>query len=1055
MKQVIFGLILFTSLIFSEIDLTAYKAMAPRNIGPAGMSGRVTSIDVTGKNKDIIYVGTASGGIWRSVGGIDWEPIFDDAPIQNIGSLKIESNNSDVIWVGTGEGNPRNSISSGEGLYKSVDGGKTFQFAGLKDVRNNHRIVINQSNPDIVTVGSTGNPWTSDEHRGIYQTHDGGKSWKKILPNNEFPMNDSTGCADLIQDPSNPNKMIAAMWEHRRYPWFFTSGGKSSGIYITYDGGESWKKISKGLPKGDLGRIGLTLCETKPNYMYAYVESKKNAIYASTDGGESWEMRTNKGEFGNRPFYYADLYCDPINENRIYSIWSVLSRSEDGGKTWKVIAPYYSGGIHPDHHAFWINPDNPNHIIEGNDGGLNITYDMAKHWRFIDNIPVAQFYHINIDMDVPFNVYGGMQDNGSWQGPSKVARVGGIKNYYWEEIAFGDGFDVIPDVAANGYHYAMSQEGNLYRINENTGQQHYIKPVHPDGEKLRFHWNAAIAQDPNKPSTIYYGSQYVHKSIDFGANWEIISPDLTTNDSTKQQQANSGGLTYDVTGAENHTTILAISPSPLDPDELWVSTDDGNLQLKKSGETTWTNLSDNIKGLPNTPWIPQVNPSKYNKGECFIVVNNYRKGDWEPYIYHTKDYGKTWTNLVAGSEMNSYCLSFVQDPFEPNLMFVGTEFGLYFSLDYGKNWQKWDKDYPSVSTMDLKIHPREGSLVVGTFGRAAWIFDNISPLRHLAKSGEPKKSITTFDVQDAYLVNYRQPSGGRFTAHAQYSGDNGGFDAAIPFYINKPEKKKKDKKDTTEKEEEYKLSTDSTRITIYTKNWKEIRSWKAKVDTALNVINWNLQAYGVRSPMQKKNENADKPGGGIILPGDYNIVLEYNEQFDTTSVSVKPDPRIEYNEATWKSKIAKLDQLWKITNTATKAMDQIRDAEASIKSFASRMDKLDKDGKKTLKDLNKAAEDSLKIAKNLMRYDMGKKQGIVRRPDKLAENLGTASYYIYSAVDAPTSTADFMIKKCQKQLDEFLEAHNKFFSEDWKKYKEEVSKLKFKYFEDAEIINGE
>jgi len=318
-------------------------------------------------------------------------------------------------------------------------------------------------------------------------------------------MNDSTGCADLIQDPSNPNKMIVAMWQHRRDPWFFTSGGKSSGIYITYDGGESWKKISKGLPKGELGRIGLTLCETKPNYMYAYVESKKNAIYASTDGGESWEMRTNKGEFGNRPFYYADLYCDPINENRIYSIWSVLSRSEDGGKTWKVIAPYYAGGIHPDHHAFWINPDNPNHIIEGNDGGLNITYDMAKHWRFIDNIPVAQFYHINIDMDVPFNVYGGMQDNDSWQGPSKVARVGGIKNYYWEEIAFGDGFDVIPDVAGNGYHYAMWQEGNLYRINENTGQQHYIKNVHPDGEKLRYHWNAAIAQDQNKPSTIYYG----------------------------------------------------------------------------------------------------------------------------------------------------------------------------------------------------------------------------------------------------------------------------------------------------------------------------------------------------------------------------------------------------------------------------------------------------------------------------------------------------------------------------------------------------------------------
>lgn len=333
MRNILILFLISSSLFADTLDLELFKNLAPRNIGPAGMSGRVTSIDVTGKNSDLIYIGTASGGVWRSRGGIEWEPVFEDAPLQNIGSIKIEPNNSDVIWVGTGEGNPRNSTSSGAGIYKSSDAGKTWHLMGLEKVRSIHRIIINERNPDIVTVGATGNPWVSDGNRGVYQTKDGGMTWNKILPNIEFSLNDSVGVADLIVDPNNPNKMIAAMWQFRRDPWFFTSGGSGSGLFITYDGGETWKRISEGLPKGDLGRIGLTLCESKPNIVYAYVESKKNGIYRSVDGGESWKKMTDKGQFGNRPFYYADIFCDPVNENRIYSIWSVLSRSEDGGKT--------------------------------------------------------------------------------------------------------------------------------------------------------------------------------------------------------------------------------------------------------------------------------------------------------------------------------------------------------------------------------------------------------------------------------------------------------------------------------------------------------------------------------------------------------------------------------------------------------------------------------------------------------------------------------------------------------------------------------------------------
>jgi photosystem II stability/assembly factor-like uncharacterized protein len=1044
MRQIIL-FILIASVAFADtLDLELFKKLAPRNIGPAGMSGRVTSIDVTGENSDLIYIGTASGGVWRSQGGIDWEPIFDDAPLQNIGTVKIEPGNSDVIWVGTGEGNPRNSNSSGQGIYKSSDGGKSWHLMGLENVRSIHRIIVNNRNPNIVTVGATGNPWSSDEHRGIYQTKDGGKTWAKILPNKEFPMNDSTGVGDLIVDPNNPNKMIAGMWQYRRDPWFFTSGGSASGIFITYDGGETWKKISKGLPKGDLGRIGLTLCESKPNVVYALVESKKNAFYKSEDGGESWTKQTDKGQFGNRPFYYADIYCDPINENRIYSIWSVISRSEDGGKTWEVIAPYYAGGIHPDHHAFWINPNNPNHIIEGNDGGLNISYDMAKTWRFIENLPLAQFYHINIDNEIPYNVYGGMQDNGSWQGPSRAWRQGGIRNSYWEELAFGDGFDVVPDANDPRNGFAMSQEGNLYRYDNVTGEVNYVKPVHPDGETLRFHWNAAISHDPFDDNTFYYGSQYVHKSTDNGKNWKLISPDLTTNDSTKQNQRESGGLTYDVTGAENHTTILAISPSTLDDKEIWVSTDDGNVQLTTDDGANWKNLSGNM-GVPKNSWIPQVHPSAYKKGECFVVVNDYRRGNWSPYLMHTSDYGKSWKNLVKGKGISSYVRSFVQDPVEPNLMFLGTEFGLYFSLDYGSNWQKWTEGYPSVSTMDMKIHPREPDLILGTFGRAAWIMDNISPLRQLANNKEKvlKGELTMFPIPDSYLVNWRVGAGGRFTAAGEYSGENKTSAARINFFLNKP-KKEEDKKDSTDEEKPYVMSTDSCKV-IITLNADTVRTFNRKVEKGLNIIEWGLDADGTRYPSQANKKLT--PGGGLIKAGDYKVTIVYNEKDYFENVTVKYDPRNDYKSPGIDAKIAKQKELYKLVDQATMIMDDIRDYEKTINLVKGQLETISKEDKKEIEKLHKELADSLKSIKAIVNFDQGDKQGIVRRPDVLQGNLGNVNYYISSSMGAPGTSVDFMMEKCKKQYEEFKSRKEKFENGYWKEYQEKVNAIKFDPFD--------
>ncbi len=429
MKKTFLLILLIPFLGFSQqLDLEKLKNLKPRSIGPAGMSGRVTAIDVVTNQPEIIYIGTASGGLWKSEsGGVDWKPIFDKYGPMSIGAVAIQQSNPDVIWAGTGEGNPRNSLTGGYGLYKSLDAGNTWKLVGLEKTRNIHKIIIDKDNPNTVYVGAIGSPWGAHPERGVFKTTDGGKTWTKSL----F-VNNKTGCADLVVDPTNPNKLIAAMWEHTRKPWIFKSGGEGSGLYITYDSGENWKKLTDkdGLPEGNLGRIGLAIAPSNPKFIYALVEAKKNALYKSEDGGFKWEMVNDKSSgrgpdgIGNRPFYYSDIAVDPINENRIYSVFTYVNVSEDGGKSFKQLMPAYgtSVGVHPDHHAWWIHPTNPNFMIDGNDGGLNITRDRGKTWRFVENLPIAQFYHINVDMDFPYNIYGGLQDNGSWAGPAYVLK---------------------------------------------------------------------------------------------------------------------------------------------------------------------------------------------------------------------------------------------------------------------------------------------------------------------------------------------------------------------------------------------------------------------------------------------------------------------------------------------------------------------------------------------------------------------------------------------------------------------------------------------------------
>ena len=876
MKKLFFLFIVISSTVFAQqIDIKKLKGMKPRAIGPAGMSGRITAIDVVNSNPDIIYAGAASGGVWKSEsGGIDWKPIFDEQPLQGIGAIAIQQNNPDVVWVGTGEGNPRNSLNGGYGIYKSLDGGKTWKSMGLEKSRNIHRIIIDRDDPNTVYVGAIGSPWGEHPERGIYKTIDGGKTWNKVL----F-VNNKTGAADLVVDPTNPNKLIAAMWEHRRKPWTFNSGGAGSGLYVTYDAGENWKKLTDkdGLPKGNLGRIGLAIAPSNPKIIYALVEAKKNALYKSEDGGIKWKKINDKPGIGNRPFYYSDLSVDPVNENRVYSVFTFVNVSEDGGKSFKRLMPAYGTnvGVHPDHHAWWIHPENPNYMIDGNDGGLNITKDRGKTWRFVENLPVGQFYHISYDMEYPYNLYGGMQDNGSWAGPAYVLKAQGIRNAYWQEISFGDGFDVVPDPKNSRFGYSMSQQGFVVRYDRETGNGKMVRPTHPDPNvKLRFNWNSAIALDPHNNETIYFGSQFVHKTSNKGHEWEIISPDLTTNDKSKQKQHESGGITMDATGAENHTTILVITPTKLEKDLLWVGTDDGLIQLTRDGGKTWANVTPKNKSFPKGSWVAQIKASPYNAGEAYAVINNYRNFDFKPYLFRTRDYGKTWQSLLdKNDETFGYSLSLIQDPVEKKLLFLGTENGLYVSVNEGSSWTKWTEGYPSVPTMDLGIHPREHDLVIGTFGRSFYVLDDIRPLRDLAKNGvaELNKTLKVFEAPKAYINQIQQPSGTRFGGNAIFNGENRQRGAMVSYSINKPETKntdidKKDAKKSSNKK------GDSLTVKVYNSSNDLIRTLKRKApkEYGIHRMYWRLGEKGVRGPSRRAaNKNAPEPRGVTVLPGDY------------------------------------------------------------------------------------------------------------------------------------------------------------------------------------------
>lgn len=1059
------------------------KNMKPRNIGPGGMSGRVTAIDVVLNNPDVMYVGTASGGLWKSTsGGIKWEPIFDNEVTASIGAVAIQQSNPSVIWVGTGEGNPRNSLNGGYGIYKSLDGGKTWKAMGLQKTRHIHRVIIDPTNPDVVYVGAIGSPWGEHPERGVYKTTDGGETWNQILFTNN-----KTGVADMVMDPSNPNKLMVAMWEHKRDPWFFNSGGEGSGLHITHDGGETWKKVSSddGFPKGNLGRIGVAIARNKPNIVYALVESKKNALYKSTDGGSTWRMVNanssgrGAGGIGNRPFYYSEIYVDPQNENRVFSVFTYVNVSEDGGKSFRQLMPAYgvSNGVHPDHHAWWIHPENGQFMMDGNDGGFNITKDGGKTWRFIGNIPVAQFYHIAVDNEFPYNVYGGMQDNGSWRGPAYVWRSQGIRNSYWQEISFGDGFDVVPDRDDSRYGWSMSQQGFVSRYDWQTGNNYIVRPTHPDPDvNLRFNWNSAINIDPDDNSTIYFGSQFVHKSTDKGETWTVISPDLTTNDPEKQKQHESGGLTMDATGAENHCTILVIEPSEVERNMMWVGTDDGRVHYTQNGGDSWTEVTQNIKGLPAGSWIPQIKASNKNKGEALLVANDYRRFNYTPYVFRTKDYGQTWTRIVNDNDVESYALCVVEDLEEPNLLFLGTDDGLYVSVDSGNKWTKWTEGFPTTSVKDLVIHPREHDLVIGTFGRAAWVLDDIRPLREIAgNKGVLNSKIKLFDTPTGYQAAYQQPTGSRFGGDAMYHGENRGGGARMSYYVKIEEKKKEAPKeeDTKKKKrgkkkaeakkeevaevkkEENKVKWDSIHMKIYDGD-RLIRTLKRKAPKKTGVYKWTwfMNEKGVDRPSRTIRPRRGEPGGVGVKPGTYKVVMSFGDQTSENSITVASDPRLDVNTASINEVYNASKEIEKMTQTGADAIKQLVESKNIASEYSKTLAKLDK---KKYKDNIKASKDIIKRIDEVIAVYLGKvdnRQGITSDPNvNVSDRIQTASFYVGSRQNGLNSTERTLMRHAKDALKDALDKTNKFFNEEWKPYQEEIQKLETSPFKEIKSFS--
>lgn len=879
------GILFFSLLIFAEgqsnenipqINSNLFSHLVWRNIGPANMVGRVSDVEGIPGDPNIVYVGSASGGVWKTVnGGITWQPLFDKQPIASIGDMAVVPSNPDVVYVGTGESNVRNSVSFGNGVYKTLDGGKSWIHLGLEDTHHISRIVIDPKNTSTVFVGALGHAFGPSSERGVYKSTDGGNTWKLALYTDA-----RHGVADMDINPRNPNIVYAAFWHFERKPWTFVSGDENGGLYKSIDGGNNWRKITRGLPKL-VGRMGVKVAPSNPDVVYVIAESTQGTLFRSDNGGDSFSLISTDKEIVSRGFYYTDIRVDPRDENRIYAVSSRLWVSIDGGRSFKRI----SHSTHVDYHSLWIDPNNPNRMWQGQDGGICVSYNKGKHWDYVNNFSVAQFYQIYADNRQPFYyVGGGLQDNGCWYGPSRNREPFGILNDEWKMISFGDGFYVVVNLDDPELFLSESQGGNIMRTDMRTREQQNVSPQprRADGAPVssleyRFNWNTPIIPSPHDKNTVYVGSNKVFKSTDFGSTWEVISPDLTTDDPAKQQTA--GGPPWpENTTAEYHCTIISLAESPVQPGVLWAGTDDGSLFVSMDGGDNWTNLIRQLPDLPQNSPVSHIEPSSTSAGMAYCAFDRHMLDDYKPYIYKTTDFGRTWIKITENLMDKNYVWVVREDPKNTRIIYAGTELGLYVSFERGDNWIKIHcSNLPTVAVHDILIHPRMNDLILGTHGRGIWIFDSISFIQELSPEILPQRA-ALFPVRPALRFSTKPTTYG--IGDRSYRGTNPPYGALITYYL----------RENVENGEGLKLEIlNASREVIRT--IEHLSGYQG-----LNRAVWDLRTL---PPRQRRETEVEPdfffrgPLGYQVVPGTYTARLQVGEQSFEKPVEIRLDPLLE------------------------------------------------------------------------------------------------------------------------------------------------------------------
>lgn len=905
-------------------DGVGMGGFAWRHIGPASFGGRIDDVEAAADNPAKVFVATASGGIFKTVNnGVTWKPVFDEeGGSLSIGDVAIAPSDSNMVWAGAGEPNNRQSSSWGDGVYRSLDGGEVWQHMGLKDTHHIGRIAIDPRNPDIVYVAALGHLWGPNEERGLYKTTDGGKTWRKVLS-----INPDTGVADVAID-ADGRTLFAAAYQRRRRAWGFVGGGPHGALYRSLDAGATWEKLGGGLPDGNVGRIGVDISKSHPNIVYAVYEHKQGGVFRSEDRGSTW---TRMNELNPRPSYYSQIRIDPRNHHKVWVLGGLLAVSIDGGKTFR--SDDTGNLIHVDHHALWINPRDPDHLILGNDGGLYFSYDGSRHWDFVDNLPIGQYYDIGIDGRDPYWIYGGTQDNGTWAIPSRTSSQLGIMNADVINIAYGDGFYTQPDPKDHRVIYANSQSGRTYLVDLETREERGIRPVPADAkETYRFNWSTPMLVSPHDSKVVYYGGNKLFRTSDRGQTWQVVSPDLTLNEDWKKlpimgPERSADTLSRD-DGVSDYGTITTIAESPLQAGVLYVGTDDGQVQVTRDGGKSWQNVTSRFR-LPGPRWVSRVIASRHAPGAAYVAFDGHQDDDFSPYIFKTTDFGGTWTrasgDLPAGMVVNALAEHWRN----AKLLFAGTEFGLFVSTSAGERWTRASGNLPRVPIDDIVLEERTNDLVLGTHGRSIIILDDATALEEMDQAGRTDSYLFPIRTATQYYEMRKLPVPGA----SEFSGPNPAYGALIAYSLKNDPPESKSGTD----------APPTVKLRVQDGSGKTIREIDAPDRKGVNRVAWDL-----RYPLSVESGGAADEGwfgplkGPLVMPGEYRVTLMARGREHSQTVQVRADPRAATSPESLRARHASgvaVNELLRAFDDAAKAVQAVdRDIEALNKLIAGQPD---------------------------------------------------------------------------------------------------------------------